>query len=104
MTEQQSHESRKTSSTFKLGRVVLAAAATAAAVGAGGMGGYFVRQPPSPPEVYFSPDGGCTDAITGVIKGAETDIRVQAYAFDPFKMPTASSRLTVKKGLFESES
>lgn len=32
-------------------------------------------------EVYFSPDGGCTKAITKEIDGAKRDIKVQCYSF-----------------------
>jgi phosphatidylserine/phosphatidylglycerophosphate/cardiolipin synthase-like enzyme len=31
--------------------------------------------------VYFSPDGGCTDAIVSELARAKTTIRVQAYSF-----------------------
>jgi phosphatidylserine/phosphatidylglycerophosphate/cardiolipin synthase-like enzyme len=31
--------------------------------------------------VYFSPKGGCTDAVVKVIDGAKTEILVQAYSF-----------------------
>ena len=31
--------------------------------------------------VYFSPNGGCTDAIVHEIENAKTDIHVQAYSF-----------------------
>lgn len=33
------------------------------------------------PEIYFSPDGGCTDAIVREIARAKTSILVQAYSF-----------------------
>ena len=32
-------------------------------------------------QVFFSPDGHCTDAITRTIKGARASILVQAYSF-----------------------
>jgi len=32
-------------------------------------------------EVYFSPSGGCTDAVVRALSGARTDIYVQAYSF-----------------------
>jgi phosphatidylserine/phosphatidylglycerophosphate/cardiolipin synthase-like enzyme len=35
----------------------------------------------SPVEVYFSPKGGCTDAILKEIKAAQTSVLVQAYWF-----------------------
>ena len=31
--------------------------------------------------VYFSPNGGCTDAITNAIASAKQSIHVQAYSF-----------------------
>lgn len=31
--------------------------------------------------VYFSPDGGCSDAIVRTIDGAEKTVKVQAYSF-----------------------
>jgi phosphatidylserine/phosphatidylglycerophosphate/cardiolipin synthase-like enzyme len=34
-----------------------------------------------PTQVYFSPNGGCTDAIVKEIAGAKTEILVQAYSF-----------------------
>ncbi|MEI6714490.1 MAG: phospholipase D family protein [Verrucomicrobiota bacterium] len=33
------------------------------------------------PDVYFSPDGGCTDAVVREIAKAKTSILVQAYSF-----------------------
>jgi phosphatidylserine/phosphatidylglycerophosphate/cardiolipin synthase-like enzyme len=35
----------------------------------------------TPAQVYFSPHGGCTDAIIKEIDGAKTEILVQAYSF-----------------------
>ena len=32
-------------------------------------------------EVYFSPDGGCTEAIVNEIRHAKSEIYVQAYSF-----------------------
>ena len=32
-------------------------------------------------QVYFSPDGGCTDAIIQAIEGASESVQVQAYSF-----------------------
>lgn len=32
-------------------------------------------------QVYFSPDGGCTDAIVKTIEGAKKSVKVQAYSF-----------------------
>ena len=34
-----------------------------------------------PIEVYFSPQGGCTDAIVKEIDAAKKTVRVQAYSF-----------------------
>ena len=36
---------------------------------------------PSSPEVYFSPNGGCTDAIVKALGDAKTSVLVQAYSF-----------------------
>jgi phosphatidylserine/phosphatidylglycerophosphate/cardiolipin synthase-like enzyme len=35
----------------------------------------------APTQVYFSPNGGCTDAIVKEITGAKSEILVQAYSF-----------------------
>jgi phosphatidylserine/phosphatidylglycerophosphate/cardiolipin synthase-like enzyme len=35
----------------------------------------------TPAKVYFSPHGGCTDAIISEIRGAKSEILVQAYSF-----------------------
>ena len=35
----------------------------------------------TPTQVYFSPKGGCTNAIVGEISKAKTEILVQAYSF-----------------------
>lgn len=37
--------------------------------------------PPPTMEVYFSPKGGCTDAVVGELDNAKKNIRVQAYSF-----------------------
>ena len=34
-----------------------------------------------PMEVYFSPRGGCTEAVVGEIENAKSTILVQAYSF-----------------------
>ena len=34
----------------------------------------------TPAQVYFSPQGGCTEAIVSVINGAKTEVLVQAYS------------------------
>jgi phosphatidylserine/phosphatidylglycerophosphate/cardiolipin synthase-like enzyme len=39
-------------------------------------------QPTPASRVYFSPQGGCTQAITDAIRGARNEILVHAYAFD----------------------
>ncbi len=36
-------------------------------------------KPPTPWQVYFSPDGGCTQAVDDAIEGAHQQILVQAY-------------------------
>jgi phosphatidylserine/phosphatidylglycerophosphate/cardiolipin synthase-like enzyme len=59
-------------------QTVVTAAAFAAGVVGGGLGDYYLRNPP-PAAVYFSPQGGCTKAIVEEIKGAKSDIRVQAF-------------------------
>jgi hypothetical protein len=45
--------------------------------------------PVSPPAVYFSPKGGCTEAITAIIGQSKSEVRVQAYAFDSYEIATA---------------
>ena len=40
-------------------------------------------------EIYFSPRGGCTDAIINIINNAKKSILVQAYAFT--SMPIANA-------------
>ena len=50
---------------------------------------------PLPPiEVYFSPNGGCTDAIVREIHDAKSSILVQAYSFTsrPIAKPLASAK------------
>jgi phosphatidylserine/phosphatidylglycerophosphate/cardiolipin synthase-like enzyme len=39
------------------------------------------RQPIPPIEVFFSPKGGCTDAIIKEVKAAKSSVLVQAYWF-----------------------
>lgn len=34
-----------------------------------------------PVEVYFSPEGGCTDAVVRTLNNAQQSVRVQAYSF-----------------------
>lgn len=36
---------------------------------------------PAPMEIYFSPGGGCTDAVVREIRAAQQNILVQAYSF-----------------------
>jgi phosphatidylserine/phosphatidylglycerophosphate/cardiolipin synthase-like enzyme len=45
--------------------------------------------------VYFSPDGGCTDAILGQINQAKTEILIQAYSFT--SKPIAQALIRAKK-------
>lgn len=37
--------------------------------------------PGTPHEVYFSPDGGCTEAVVREVGKARSSVRVQAYSF-----------------------
>ncbi len=37
--------------------------------------------PPNQVAVYFSPNGGCTEAIADALNGAKTSVLVQAYSF-----------------------
>lgn len=46
-------------------------------------------------QVYFSPDGGCTDAINKVLGQVRQDILVQAYSFT--SSPIAKALLEVHK-------
>jgi phosphatidylserine/phosphatidylglycerophosphate/cardiolipin synthase-like enzyme len=50
---------------------------------------------PSNTQVYFSPNGGCTEAITKEIDRAKTDIFVQAYSFT--SAPIAKALLNAHK-------
>jgi hypothetical protein len=45
-------------------------------------------------DVYFSPKGGCTEAIVKQIDGAKTEILVQAYSFT--SAPIHSPELAAK--------
>jgi phosphatidylserine/phosphatidylglycerophosphate/cardiolipin synthase-like enzyme len=49
----------------------------------------------TPAYVFFSPDGGCTDAIIKEIDNAKTDIYVQAYSFT--SAPIAKALLSAFK-------
>lgn len=40
-----------------------------------------VYPPKKPIEVYFSPGGGCTDAVVREIGRATKKLRIQAYSF-----------------------
>ncbi len=40
-------------------------------------------------QVYFSPNGGCTDAVVREIRAAKTEIRVMAYSFTSKPIATA---------------
>jgi phosphatidylserine/phosphatidylglycerophosphate/cardiolipin synthase-like enzyme len=46
-------------------------------------------------EVYFSPNGGCTEAIVSEIDRAKSEILVQAYSFT--SVPIAKALLEAKK-------
>ncbi|MDR3605428.1 MAG: phospholipase D-like domain-containing protein [Syntrophaceae bacterium] len=48
-----------------------------------------------PVQVYFSPTGGCTDAIVKEIDNAKSEILVQAYSFT--STPIAKSLLEAHK-------
>ena len=45
--------------------------------------------PPPAVEVYFSPHGGCTDAVVREIRAAKTSIRVLAYSFTSTRIADA---------------
>lgn len=45
--------------------------------------------------VYFSPNGGCTDAILQQINGARSEILIQAYSFT--SQPIARALLQAKR-------
>jgi len=40
-------------------------------------------------EVYFSPNGGCTDAIVRELDKAQSTVLVQAYSFTSYKIAKA---------------
>lgn len=46
-------------------------------------------------DVYFSPQGGCTDAIVKELNGAKSEILVQAYSFT--SRPIAKALLDARK-------
>ena len=49
----------------------------------------------TPAQVYFSPHGGCTDAIINEIDQAKTEVLVQAYSFT--SVPIAKALLNAHK-------
>lgn len=49
----------------------------------------------TPAQVYFSPNGGCTDAIINEIDQAKTEVLVQAYSFN--STPIAKALLSAHK-------
>ena len=69
--------------------------------------GYWAAQPATQPrlalvpaaggplEVYFSPDGGCTDAIVRELNRARRSIRIQAYSFT--SRPIAQALLAARQ-------
>lgn len=46
-------------------------------------------KPAAPIEVYFSPNGGCMDAILGELKAAKSNVLVQAYWFTSARITDA---------------
>ncbi len=50
-----------------------------------------------PPEVYFSPHGGCTDAIVAEIAKAKHSVRVMAYVFTSKPILDALNEATARK-------
>jgi len=69
------------------------------ALSIGACGGYYLRQRVEPAPVqersigglrtYFSPNGGCTEAVVFEINNAKTSILVQAYSFTSDPIETA---------------
>jgi len=52
----------------------------------------------TPTQVYFSPDGGCTEAIINEISHAKSEILIQAYSFT--SVPIAKALVSAhKKGI-----
>jgi len=45
--------------------------------------------------VYFSPNGGCTDAVVGQLNRARASVLVQAYSFTP--TPIAETLVAPKR-------
>jgi hypothetical protein len=66
------------------GAVLAVVAAAGGLVGVGG--GYRLADKPTTPApvpaVYFSPQGGCAQAITEAVNNAKAEVCVQAYTFD----------------------
>jgi phosphatidylserine/phosphatidylglycerophosphate/cardiolipin synthase-like enzyme len=50
---------------------------------------YSPQEKPTTWEVYFSPNGGCTDAITRELDKAQSTVLVQAYSFTSYKIAKA---------------
>jgi phosphatidylserine/phosphatidylglycerophosphate/cardiolipin synthase-like enzyme len=46
-------------------------------------------------EIYFSPDGGCTEAIVSALEEAQKSVRVQAYSFT--SSPIAAALVEAQK-------
>jgi phosphatidylserine/phosphatidylglycerophosphate/cardiolipin synthase-like enzyme len=49
----------------------------------------FPQDKPTTWEVYFSPNGGCTDAIGRELEKAQNTVLVQAYSFTSYKIAKA---------------
>ena len=49
----------------------------------------YSQEKPTPWEVYFSPNGGCTDAIVRELDKAQSTVLVQAYSFTSYKIAKA---------------
>jgi len=47
------------------------------------------QEKPTNREVYFSPNGGCTDAVVRELVKAQNNVLVQAYSFTSYKMAKA---------------
>ena len=50
-------------------------------------------------EVFFSPHGGCTEAIVREISGAQKSIRVQAYSFTSADIAKALVEAFTRNGM-----
>ena len=49
----------------------------------------FPQEKPMAWEVYFSPNGGCTDAIVRELDKAKGNVLAQAYSFTSYKIAKA---------------